>query len=195
MPYIPISRSLSLLRRQAAFTLVETMIVVSIAAIMLAVGMPSFTAFMNDSRVSGYANEFMGAITLARAESVARSRLVTMCRSANAETATPTCTIGANWNTGWLVFVKNTSAGDITKFEANDVILLRQGAMKEKTKALSDPAISSITFNQLGEGVGGGAGFDARFNFSFDGKRPREICVNRNGRVKVVQGAIDGSVC
>lgn len=190
-----IQHALLRLKHQAGMTLIETMLVVVISIIMVAAALPSFTAFLNDSRVSSYANEFIGAMTLARTEAVTRGRLVTMCRSENANSPAPTCSPAADWNSGWLVFVKNTSLGNNANFEAGDVVLVRQGPMVVKGKALSNsnPVVTSVTFNALGEPAGGG--FDGRFNFSYNDMRPRQICVNRNGRTKVVPGGVDGSVC
>ncbi len=191
-----IQHALRRIKRQAGMTLIETMVVVTIVIVIVAASLPSFTAFLNDNRVSSYANEFIGAMTLARTEAVTRGRLVTMCRSENANSATPACnTSTADWSSGWLVFVKNTSLGNNAAFQNGDVVLLRQGPMVEKGKAISNsnPVVTSVTFNALGEPAGGS--FDGRFNFSYNDLRPREICINRNGRIKVVPGGADGSVC
>lgn len=180
---------------QAGFTLIEAMVVVSISAILLAVGVPNFTAFINDSRVSGNVNEFIGAMTLARTEAVARGRLVTICRSKNALDATPSCESGNEWNSGWLIFVEGSSAaaGAGEYGNTDGPIILRQGPLATNTKAVGN--IGAITFNPMGEPVGAQAAAGINFNFSYQDKRPREVCISRTGRVKVIQGATNADQC
>lgn len=175
----------------SGFTLIEAMVVVSILALTLAVGLPNFSAFVNDNRISGNANEFIGAMTLARSEAVARGRLVTICRSENPNASSPSCAAGANWNTGWVVFVENASGSGVGTFDEGETIIARQAAMPKNTNASGN--LSALTFNAMGAPTGGAV--SAAFNFNYDGLRPREVCINRNGRVKVVQGGKDASAC
>lgn len=176
--------------QRTGFTLIEAMVVISILIITLAVGLPSFTAFVNDSRVSGNANEFIGAMTLARSEAVARGRLVTICSSDNANSDNPSCSGENNWNKGWIVFTEDSSA-DIGSYDDGETILVRQAALPKDTNAAGN--LSAMTFNAMGAPVGGNVA--AAFNFNYNNLRPREVCINRNGRVRVVQGGEDANAC
>lgn len=73
------------------FTLVEMMIVLAIVAILLGIGMPSFTDSMRDKRLSALTSEFISAIYVARNESLTRRKSITL-------EAAP-----AGWAAGWTI--------------------------------------------------------------------------------------------
>lgn len=89
---------------ERGFSMVELMITIAIAAILLALAVPSFTSFLNSNRVTSQANELLANFQLARLESIRRGARVVVCGSANAAAATPTCSTGTGWG-GWIVFV------------------------------------------------------------------------------------------
>lgn len=84
--------------------MVELMITIAIAAILLALAVPSFTAFLNSNRVTSQANELLANFQAARLESIRRGARVVVCGSANASAATPSCSAGTAW-AGWISFV------------------------------------------------------------------------------------------
>ena len=63
-------------RRTAGFTLVELMMVIAILAIVMAIGVPSFTTMIKNNRLSASVNDVAGALHFARAEAVRRGRPV-----------------------------------------------------------------------------------------------------------------------
>ncbi|WOX06688.1 GspH/FimT family pseudopilin [Microbulbifer pacificus] len=67
---------MNLLRREAGFTLIELMIVVTILAIVMAIGIPSFTTMIKNNRLTAAVNDLAGALHFARAEAVRRGRSV-----------------------------------------------------------------------------------------------------------------------
>jgi len=81
-------------------TLVELLVSMSILAILLTVGVPSFNQFSVNSRLTGYANTMFSNISLARSESLKRSGLVVMCKSTDGAN----CTNGGDWSQGWIAF-------------------------------------------------------------------------------------------
>ena len=60
---------------------------------------------IENSRMSAGVNEFVAAVQLARSEAVKRRLPVTLCRSSDSTSATPSCGTGAAWQDGWIVFV------------------------------------------------------------------------------------------
>ena len=68
-------------RNVRGMTLIELMITISLLAIVIAIGLPSFTGAINGSRLSSAANELSSALQVARAEAVRRNRSVVLCRS------------------------------------------------------------------------------------------------------------------
>lgn len=85
------------------FTLIEFMVVLALAAVILSLGVPSFNDFRRNSRITGIANDFLGAAQSARSEAIKRQLPVAVCPSDDPGAADATCTDGAFL--GWIVFV------------------------------------------------------------------------------------------
>ena len=83
------------------FTLIELMIAISILAIILVVGVPSFRTSIQNNRLTTDANGLMSAIMIARNEAIKRGVDVQV-RSASGN---------ANWTTGWSVVSDNNNDG------------------------------------------------------------------------------------
>lgn len=180
---------------RSGFTIIELLVVLSIVAITSAVVIPGMSSFVVDSRVSSNVNEFIAAMTLARTEAVRRGALVTICRSSNADSAQASCDGGGNdWASGWLVYQENSSSNGIGTFDSGEVVVQRRGTLASGVQAQASPAISGVTFNSMGEPIGGAQG-TMSFDFSVNNKAPRKVCINRNGRVKVIQKATANSSC
>lgn len=106
--------------------------VVVITGILLAVGVPQFQQFIARRNVEAQVASLNSAFRLARAEAVKRGRLVTLCRSADAEAAAPVCggadPNGLGWAAGWIVFEDDTVGGTRGVVDAGETIILSQGA-------------------------------------------------------------------
>ena len=89
--------------RSHGFTLMELMIVLALAAAIFAIGAPSFNEFRRNNRLTGIANDFLGAIQVARGEAIKQQVPVAVCPSDNATDMDATCTTGTF--RGWMTFV------------------------------------------------------------------------------------------
>jgi type IV fimbrial biogenesis protein FimT len=107
-------------RRHAGFTLLELLTVVTIAGLLLAVAVPSMRAFVQNSRMTGAANDLVRALQVARTEAVKRRRNVVVCTADDPLAATPACAGEATLN-GWVVFVDSNSDGAWNGASFNDV--------------------------------------------------------------------------
>lgn len=87
---------------QRGITLIELLVTMSIAVILLTVGVPSFIDFMASSKAGSYANDLLIDINYARSEAITRGTRVVVCKGA-ATAAGSDCTTG-NWEDGWKVF-------------------------------------------------------------------------------------------
>jgi type IV fimbrial biogenesis protein FimT len=93
------------------FSLIELMVTVSVLAIVLAMGVPSFQQLISDNRMAVQANDFLAALNFGRSESIKRGQRITLCKSADLSS----CTTAGNWGQGWIVFVdsnNNATADD-----------------------------------------------------------------------------------
>lgn len=79
---------------------------VTVAGILLAIAVPSFRAFMQNSRLATQANTLVYALNLARSAAVKLDTTVEVCASSDGATCT-----GANWQSGWIVCYPVASCG------------------------------------------------------------------------------------
>jgi type IV fimbrial biogenesis protein FimT len=177
----------------SGFVLIESLVVVAIISILLMVGAPMMRNILLENRLQGNVNEFIAAHLLARSEAIKRGRLVTICRSVNANSGSNACNKsssgdrdGDDWGVGWLVFVENKTSTDIGIVGVGEEILWRQGALPDKT--YSPASAKSVTYNGSGEPLGSMAG--SNFKFNFDGKFDRIVCIARTGRIRVIRDAV-----
>lgn len=87
-------------RSQRGVTLIELLVGIAVLAVMLAIGVPSFSALARQWRQDAAVDAFVGDLRLARSTAVRTSQPVTLCPSNTANT----CGSGTNWAIGWLVF-------------------------------------------------------------------------------------------
>ncbi|MDO9227266.1 MAG: GspH/FimT family pseudopilin [Pseudomonadota bacterium] len=87
---------------QRGLSLIELMVTLSIAVILLTIGVPSFVDMMSSNTASSYANDLLADINYARSEAITRGSRVVVCKGAATATGSG-CTTG-NWEEGWKVF-------------------------------------------------------------------------------------------
>lgn len=80
------------MKRQAGFTTIELVITVALAAVILAIGVPSFRAVMGSNRNSSEVNNLTSALNLARSEALSRG----LCIAVAPITA-------GDWSDGWTL--------------------------------------------------------------------------------------------
>lgn len=105
---------------ERGFTLVELMVVLTVAAILLALAAPSFSDMIMNNRQTVTINELIGDLNLARSEAIKRRQQVLVCpRAGN------TCSTSASptWDQGWIVFA---DLDDDEALGASDSILRRR---------------------------------------------------------------------
>lgn len=135
------------MNRQKGFTLVEMVVVSSIVAILLAIGVPSYTYVTNSYRISNEVNGLLGDLQFARAEAIKEGQPVTLCASRDGFT----CNAGSlNWHQGWIVF--SNPNGNAT-VDAGEAVLRVQRAFVGKTAPdtfIPNQNVSTITYNREG---------------------------------------------
>jgi len=107
--------------RVGGFTLIELMVAIVVAAILLAIAVPSFETTLNSGRLATASNELLVSLQTARIEAIRYNNRTSVCLSRNAGTANPTCAPAAATDaTGWITFVDLNRNGT---FEATDRLL------------------------------------------------------------------------
>ena len=138
-------------KRAGGFTLVETMFVVTIAAIGLAIGVPSFTGLLKRNRITSSINQVIAGFQLARSEAAKRGSAITVCPT----DATPDvddnairCSDGGEWNIGVIAFVDLNDSG--TR-ENGEELLYYRGEMPDNIFVnVSDDLSDGLTYGADG---------------------------------------------
>jgi len=123
------------------FTLVETMVSISLAAIVLALAAPDLSRIMETNRIAATTNSLITSLNLARSEAITRGVSVAVCKaSAHPDPAIsgkylvddpPVCDISVwnngdhCWERGWVVFSDQNGNGVID--DNGDTILCEGG--------------------------------------------------------------------
>ena len=127
---------------QTGFTLLELMLVVTIAGLLLGFGVPAMGNFFRNARITGAANDVMGALHFARSEAIKRRVPVTLCTSADPLNNNPVCAASA-FLTGWIAFVDPNQNG---QRDAAEVVLLQREPMPGAITARSSANPFRVTY-------------------------------------------------
>jgi type IV fimbrial biogenesis protein FimT len=106
-------------RIQSGFTLYELMVTLTIAGIVLMVGIPSMGEFRQNSRMVSTANDLHSSFYLARSEAARAKTFITICASANSMEDPPICDVNDEFEDGWIVFVDDNLDGVVDASDGN----------------------------------------------------------------------------
>ncbi len=121
-------RSCRLRGRSTGFTLIELMVVITVMAALLAVGLPSFKDFITGQRVKTAAFSFVNAAVYARSEAIKRNTDVSMVANAG------------GWKTGWTIMVGANKLGE--QESVGDSVMIRSIDPK--------PTATQVTYQSSG---------------------------------------------
>ena len=122
-------------------TLIELLVTLSVALILLGVAVPSFQSVIRINRIATLTNELTSSLQLARSEAVTRGTRVTVCKSSDPLSTTPSCETTADWQNGWLIFVDPTNPGTLDSGE-----ILLKVAQPQSNNASITPKNSQTNF-------------------------------------------------
>lgn len=105
-------------RHAGGFTLLELMVGITVLALVLGIGVPTFTEMVRNNRQTAAVNQLVTSLNLARSEAVKRRIRVSLCPSNAAQDA---CDAAASWSQGWLIF--EDDSGTAGTLDGSDEIL------------------------------------------------------------------------
>jgi len=127
------------------FTVSELLVVMAIVAILMTLGIPSYRYITNSYRMSAEVNGLLGDLQYARAEAIKEGQPVTTCVSTDGIS----CTGGAAWAGGWIVFSDPNNNATV---DAGEPVLRVQtvftGGNPDTFNASN--AVTAITYNREG---------------------------------------------
>jgi type IV fimbrial biogenesis protein FimT len=169
-----------------AFSLLELMILLTIASILTLLAVPNLKPFIQNNRNITLINELQTSLNAARTEAVTRNNTVTLCGSAN---GTSCAAAVAELEDGWIVFVDIDGDGTV---DAGDGILRVQGKnMDGTTVTYSDNTV--ITYASSGLAIAGSSG---TFTLCDDrgADSARGLIIGVSGRPRVAMDSDDNGI-
>lgn len=147
---VPQTTDSNRIRHNAGVTLVELMVVVTIVATLMMIGIPSYKYVTTSSRVSGEINSLLADMELARSEAVKEGSPITICASSNGTSCSGSASGTNGWNKGWIVF--SDFNGNATYDSTADALIKVAPAFNstDTITAAGTQAVSAITFNREG---------------------------------------------
>jgi type IV fimbrial biogenesis protein FimT len=178
------------------FTLVELMVTISVLAVLMAVGIPSFQGVIASSRVTTATNDFMATLAQARSNAIRRGGRVTVCKSSDGAN----CLTTGNWEQGWIMFNDDDHSLVNAKVDAGETITFASPALTNGIVMKSNMDYVSFGADGLPKNMNGSAYFgtiricSTVASLSND-KRARDLIINRTGRSLVERKTNIAATC
>ena len=138
---------------QAGVSLIELAVAVTIMAVLMASGLPSFSSWIQSGKIRTTAESIQTGLQLARAQAVARNALVSFHLT---DSATAACVLSSSGN-NWVVSLDDPSgacdaaASDDTAPRLIQMRTAAEGASNVEVDAGSAGSpLTTITFNGMG---------------------------------------------
>lgn len=137
-------------------SLIELLIVLTIAGILLGIGASSYKGITTSYRISGEINGLLGDMQYARSEAIKQGQNVVICV---ANSAGNDCAAGdTHWQDGWIVFVNASGATPPTTSGVAAQVMRAQpaftGAGTGASDTLTDGVTSNVSFDREGLALG-----------------------------------------
>lgn len=154
------------------FTLLELMMVLTIAALLLGMAVPHLQRFLADQRVAGASAAFLQAINLTRSTAITRGLRTNLAPRD-----------GKDWRSGWRIFVKHDDNSD-SDFQDKDILLAEHASWPDSLAVTSTARATIIAYRSTGTNSSGSWLFH-------DSGQERLIVINFMGRVRSCRPASD----
>jgi type IV fimbrial biogenesis protein FimT len=171
----------------SGYSMIELMTVLAIAAILLAIGVPSFGALIRNQKMTTTVNDFFTAVNLTRSEAIQRGTRVDLVPAGD----------GSDWTKGWIVLIDRNGN---QKADAGDQIIFSHGpAPKGITikAAFTDSKAQYLAYNGSGRtrtNANSQTPQLGSWSFTLD-NQARRVVINFLGRPRVCNPNIDTTTC
>ena len=123
------------------FTIIELMVTLTIAAILLAIGVPSFRSLIQNQRLTTTVNDLFSAINLTRSQALQQGGRVDLAPLDQTD-----------WSNGWRIFVNKPNDTDLT-YNSDDQLVFTHGPIPNGitiTTAFTDGTTQYLAYNGTG---------------------------------------------
>ena len=180
-------RFVGLSSAHTGFTAIELMVTLAIAAILMAIGMPSFSGIIKNQQIQTTTSDFLVAVNLTRSEAIRRGTRVDLIPAEG----------GADWGKGWVIFVDRN---DNLQPDNDEEIIFTHGPVQKDLTIESDLTDSSpkyLAYNGQGRtrtNQNSQQPQSGNVTFTLDGQ-VRKILINFLGRARICDPIQDPSSC
>jgi type IV fimbrial biogenesis protein FimT len=159
-----------------AFTIIELMITLSIAAILASLAAPSFKEIIQNNRMTTQYNELLSSLSLTRSETIKRETRVTICQSSTGNSCGAD---SSSWHSGWVVFVDDDDDNAID----DDEEIIRIHGVLSGDNTLTFGARKWVAYKSDGLAVGGSNGTFTLCDNRGDSDR-KGLVISNSGRAR-----------
>jgi type IV fimbrial biogenesis protein FimT len=166
--------------KNAGFTLIDQMIVVSIVMILVGQALPSISSTLKKNQIASVYNEALAALNYARSIAVTTGSWATLCKSNHAGTA---CALSqsTSWANGWIVFEDANNNGVIN---AGERIHLQNNTLPSQILINYSRNKKRISYHAEGYAVG----YNGKISFCDSQKHiNKTMIISNSGRVRLAQ--------
>lgn len=165
--------------QQCGLTLLELLVYLSIATLVLVIGVPFLRETLLQQRATAQMQQLVLAINTARSEAMTRADVITLCRSRDFLSCNGT------WSDGYILFIDEKANGQVS----HEAMILRVFQPLHASDKLSWSAFGSNNYLQMSPN-----GFTRSQNGTFyycpangDAHYARAVIVDQTGRARVSQ--------
>ena len=113
------------------YTFYELLVTLTIVALVLTLGLPSFGKIGADQRIRAQIDPLFHAVHLARKISVTRRQVVTLCPSSDRDQ----CEDSEDWSAGWIMFVNADRDMPAWRDDGEPILAVHQGDSRIRISA------------------------------------------------------------
>ena len=157
-----------------AFTVLELLLTLTLAAILLVAGVPAFERFTQRQHLRAAIGNLHNDLLAARSEAVFRNISAVACPGAE----DGGCSGSSDWSSGWIVFVDDN--GD-RQYQPEE-LLIRHGQVFEVVTIRGSAGRSSIRF--LPDGSAPGSNGTLGFCGTGGPEQARKLVISNIGRIR-----------
>ena len=174
-----ISRSSEITGRRivSGLSLIELLIVITIVAILMAIGIPSYQSVITSNNISSEVNALGADLAHARSEAIKNGATVSVCASDTSGAAPYTCSASTTWSGGWIT---------LASIPSNTVLRVQQPLTTTDTViSASTNALTTVSFNTFGfSNIKGSITVSPQSGTV----SPKTVCISAVGNMAVVSG-------
>jgi type IV fimbrial biogenesis protein FimT len=166
--------------RSRGFSLIETLIVMVLLAVLLSLATASLAPLLESRRLSALTRGLLDDLRLTRSEAIRRGQRVAMCTAASEDA----CSSRTGWHQGWLIFVDGNNNG--MRDPAELIVRYQAAAPVGWLISGNTPVSRYVSYDALGATrlIGGGfqAGTLTICRGSATATEARKVVINSIGR-------------